>query len=134
MLDPVWHGCFRVRSPNTANGSKTRKCPFLSWSSQARGFLRRARRARMCRAKSSIAAGIPMRTSSARTRGDLAQEKGVLPINIALAYVLCQPFPTFTLVGPKRRSEITSTMTALDIELSPPELAWLDLRAETPHP
>ena len=34
----------------------------------------------------------------ARAR-ELAAKRGVQPINIALAYVLCQPFPTFAIIG-----------------------------------
>jgi len=33
---------------------------------------------------------------------ELAKKKNIAPINIALAYVLCQPFPTFALIGHAR--------------------------------
>jgi aryl-alcohol dehydrogenase-like predicted oxidoreductase len=108
--------------------------PLFSWSSQARGFFTpRASRENLSSEEFNRCWYSEENFARKERAEILAREKGVLPINIALAYVLCQPFPTFTLVGPKRRSEITSTMTALDLELSPQELAWLDLRAGTPR-
>ena len=57
----------------------------------------------------------------------LAEDKGVLTINIALAYVLCQPFPTFGLIGPRVLSETRTSLPALDLQLTPDELRWLNL-------
>jgi aryl-alcohol dehydrogenase-like predicted oxidoreductase len=51
----------------------------------------------------------------------------VLPINIALAYVLGQPFPTFPLIGPRQLSETRTSCQALEVELSPAEVRWLNL-------
>jgi aryl-alcohol dehydrogenase-like predicted oxidoreductase len=47
---------------------------------------------------------------------------------IALAFVLCQPFPTFPLFGPRTITETRSSMQGLGVELTPDQLAWLDLR------
>ena len=57
----------------------------------------------------------------------MAQKRNVLPIQIALAYVLCQPFPTFPLIGPRFLSETRTSFPALDIELTPKEVKWLNL-------
>jgi aryl-alcohol dehydrogenase-like predicted oxidoreductase len=57
----------------------------------------------------------------------LAKERGALPLAIALAYVLCQPFPTFPLIGPLLLSETRTSLQALDIELTPEEVCWLNL-------
>ena len=61
---------------------------------------------------------------------ELANKKGVLPINIALAYVLDQPFPTFALICPYTLDEMRTTMDALKITLSPQEIQWLNLKEE----
>lgn len=61
---------------------------------------------------------------------ELAAKKGVLPINIALAYVLCQPFPTFPLIGPRYLWETRTSFAALDVELTAKELRWLNLESE----
>jgi aryl-alcohol dehydrogenase-like predicted oxidoreductase len=41
--------------------------------------------------------------------------------------VLCQPFPTFPLIGPLSLSEMRTSLQALDIELTPEEVRWLNL-------
>jgi aryl-alcohol dehydrogenase-like predicted oxidoreductase len=58
---------------------------------------------------------------------EMAHKLGVLPINIALAYVLCQPFPTFPLIGPRTLAETRTAFQALDIKLTPQDLRWLNL-------
>ena len=55
----------------------------------------------------------------------------VLPINVALAYVLRQPFPTFPLIGPRALAETRTSFPALDIELTPEEVRWLNLETES---
>ena len=45
---------------------------------------------------------------------------------VALAWVLAQPFPTFPLIGPKRIAETRSSFAALTVDLSPEEARWLD--------
>jgi aryl-alcohol dehydrogenase-like predicted oxidoreductase len=57
----------------------------------------------------------------------MARRRGVLPIQIALAYVLRQPFPTFPLIGPRTLAETRTSLGALAIDLSPDDLAWLNL-------
>jgi len=57
----------------------------------------------------------------------MAQRRNVLPITIALAYVLNQPFPTFALIGPRQLSETRTSFQALDVQLTPDEVKWLNL-------
>ena len=63
---------------------------------------------------------------------EMARRRGVLPINIALAYVLEQPFPTFPLIGPLRLSETRTSFPGLTITLTPEELRWLNLEDQEP--
>jgi aryl-alcohol dehydrogenase-like predicted oxidoreductase len=58
---------------------------------------------------------------------ELAAKRGVAPILIALAYVLCQPFPTFALIGPATLAEMGQSNEALELALTPEELKWLNL-------
>jgi aryl-alcohol dehydrogenase-like predicted oxidoreductase len=58
---------------------------------------------------------------------ELAAKRGVTPTAIAAAYVLNQPFPVFALIGPQTLRETHTSLQALDIQLSPDELAWLNL-------
>jgi len=63
-----------------------------------------------------------------RRAEQLGAEHGVQATAIALAYVLAQPFPTFPLFGPRTITEVRSSMRGLSIELTPEQVAWLDLR------
>jgi aryl-alcohol dehydrogenase-like predicted oxidoreductase len=58
---------------------------------------------------------------------ELAVKKGVRPINIALAYVLCQPFPTLPLIGPRTLEETSVAFSGLEVGLTPEEMRWLNL-------
>jgi aryl-alcohol dehydrogenase-like predicted oxidoreductase len=61
----------------------------------------------------------------------LAAETGHTVPQIALAYVLCQPLNIHPLVGAANRGEIESCLSALELDLSPETLAWLDLRRDS---
>ena len=67
-----------------------------------------------------------LRATGTRAR-DGEEAQAWLPINIALAYVLNQPFPTFPLIGPRALRETRTSLPALDIELTAAELRWLNL-------
>ncbi len=58
---------------------------------------------------------------------ELARKKGVTSTQVALAYVLCQPFPTYALIGPRTIEETRTSIEALRVSLTPDELRWLNL-------
>ena len=58
---------------------------------------------------------------------ELAKMKGVSTINIALAYVLNQPFPTFALIGPRALSETRTSLPGVGVALTADEVKWLNL-------
>ncbi|TVX98689.1 aldo/keto reductase [Cohnella terricola] len=60
----------------------------------------------------------------------LAEEKGVTPIQIALSYVLYQPFPTCAIIGPRNPEEFESSIQAMNLVLTAEEVEWLDLKKE----
>ena len=67
-----------------------------------------------------------------RRAGGLGECCGVSALQVALAYVLCQPrINTFALIGPQAPDEIDTSVRALEVALSSAELAWLDLEADT---
>ncbi|KHF31690.1 hypothetical protein CM49_06116 [Paenibacillus sp. P1XP2] len=51
-------------------------------------------------------------------------------IQIALAYVLNQPFPTCALIGAQSAEELRSCDEGSRIQLSRAELDWLDLTSD----
>ncbi len=63
---------------------------------------------------------------------ELAAAKGATIPQIAMAYVMSQPLNTFALVGCTNGEQYAQNAAALEIGLSAQELAYLDLRAETP--
>lgn len=128
MVAPVWEGCVSVSDKKSIAWLKRNQMPNFSWSSQARGFFKGQAHPDN-RTDSNLVRCWYSEDNFRRLErvNELARQKGVPPINIAAAYVLCQPFPSFALVGPRTMAETRSALGALDIELSPVELRRLNL-------
>ncbi|MEO0965206.1 MAG: aldo/keto reductase [Planctomycetota bacterium] len=128
MYDPVWRGCVASSDPESVAALTEHQIANFSWSSQARGWF-------VHPDGQALQTGVnswehePNRERRRRAF-DLAGDLGVTAINVAAAYVLCQPFPSFALIGPRRLRELTTTLPALDIQLTPEQMAWLDLRSD----
>lgn len=60
----------------------------------------------------------------------LAQKKNLSLPQIAMAYVMNQPLNIFALVGCANGDEFAANAAALSVELTPEELAWLDLHTD----
>jgi len=130
MVDAPWNGCFSASDAASRAWLTRTQMPLMPWSSQARGFFtERADPADTSDQELVRCWYAPDNWQRRERVVQLAQKKGVLPINIALAYVLCQPFPTFPLIGPRTLAETRTTWPALDVTLTPGELAWLNLEA-----
>ena len=56
----------------------------------------------------------------------LAEQKGLKVPQIALAYLLNQPFKVYPLVGAASKQELAETLASTEIELSKKELDWLE--------
>jgi aryl-alcohol dehydrogenase-like predicted oxidoreductase len=104
--------------------------PLLSWSSQARGFFS-GRFTPENRDNADLVRVFYSDDNWERLNRakELAKKKDVTTIQIALAYVLSQPFPTCALIGPRNEEEMRSCQHGAGIKLSAEELAWLDLTA-----
>lgn len=127
MMNPVWAGCESAKGAEWTAFLQEAGLALLAWSSQARGYFVPGR-----------PDGDPEITrcwdseenQERRRRAEtLAGEKGVSPINIALAYVLSQPYRAFALFGPRTIGESRSSLPGANLILTPGELAWLDLDA-----
>ena len=128
MIDAPWTGCLASSDEPWRRWLRETQMPLMPWSSQAQGF----------------AAGLadPNDRSNAdlvrcwysddnfrridRAK-ELAGKLGVPTVAVSLAYVLCQPFPTFPLIGPQTPEETQASLPALDVELTADQLAWLNL-------
>jgi predicted dehydrogenase/aryl-alcohol dehydrogenase-like predicted oxidoreductase len=128
MVEPIWDGSIATSDPESRAWFTRTQMPLMPWSSQARGFF--AGRAHPDDHSDPELARCWYSADNfqrlARVE-EMARQRGVLPINIALAYVLCQPFPTFPLIGPRTLAETRTSWPALDIHLSEDELRWLNL-------
>jgi aryl-alcohol dehydrogenase-like predicted oxidoreductase len=110
---------------------KETQLPLLAWSAQAGGFFSgsfspdKREDEEMVRVYYS-----DDNWERYRRAVKLADEKGVTAIQIALAYVLYQPFPTCAIIGPRNPEEFDSSIQAMNLALTTEEVEWLDLKKE----
>ncbi|MCB0140172.1 MAG: aldo/keto reductase, partial [Caldilineaceae bacterium] len=55
----------------------------------------------------------------------LVAERNAAPSQIALAYLLGQPFPTFPVIGCRTIDQLQDSMAAIAIRLTQDEITWL---------
>ncbi|UJF31909.1 aldo/keto reductase [Paenibacillus hexagrammi] len=128
--EPFWHGCVSADS-KTLQWHEANQFPLLSWSAQARGFFT-GRYTPEIRDNADLVRVFYSDDNWQRLRRaeQLAHEKGVSTIQIALAYVLNQPFPACALIGPRNGQEMRSCHEGAQLKLTSQEIAWLDLETE----
>ncbi len=129
MVKAVWSGCLHVHDKASRRWLRKKKIALLPWSSQARGFFVPDLAHPDKRDNAELVACWYSDDNFKRQARavELAAKYKVEPINIALAWVLCQPFECFPLVGPRTLAEIRSTFRALEVKLSEKELLYLNL-------
>jgi aryl-alcohol dehydrogenase-like predicted oxidoreductase len=127
MIDPVWSGCLSVSDGDSRAWLTATQMTLLPWSSQARGFFVRAKPDFLEDAELVRCWYSPDNFERLERAQELATERGVTPIQIALAYVLHQPFPTIPLIGPRSTAETASSFAGLEVVLSPTQVQWLNL-------
>src|SRR5207302_8132949 len=117
----IWAGCVDARSPEAMAWYARTQMPLFAWSSQARGFFS-GRFTPENRDDATITRVYYSEGNWERLRRaeELGRRKGdYTAIQVALAWVLHQPFPVFPLFGPANVEELRSSVRALDLELSP---------------
>ena len=127
MVEAPWAGCMASSDTESRDWFTRTQTPLMPWSSQARGFFTRAHADDRSDAELVRCWYCEENFQRLERAREMADRLSVLPVNIALAYVLCQPFPTFPLVGPHTLAETRTSISALDIQLTPEDLRWLDL-------
>ncbi len=130
MISPIWAGSVSASDERSREWLTQTQTAFFAWSSQARGFFTdRAHRDQSLNDEEMNRCWHSDENWRRRERAvELARKRNAAPINIALAYVLNQPFPTFPLIGPRTLEELRGSLKAMDVELTADEAAWLDLR------
>ena len=141
MLSPVWPGCVSANTDGFRSFLMDNDLALFPWSSQARGFFTPAYERIVSGESGGTQTGwnqpgdaemkrcwFSNENADRRDRAvDIAAQRGVELINVALAYVLAQPFKVFPLIGPRFLWETSSSLSAFDVELSDADIAWLDL-------
>ena len=127
MLEPIWPGCVTASTPAFRQWLTERQVANFSWSSQGRGFFTdRAGRDKRDN-EELVRCWYSEENFARRDRAvELAQQLGKSPIHVALACVLAQPFPSIPLIGPRTLGELDDSLQALDISLTPDQVAWLE--------
>ena len=136
MLDPVWPGCESCSEEDFKDFLREKQVAIFPWSSQARGFFLDHQEF-----EGFLHGANPNQQEQNRVWQNienlerrkrcfsLAKDKSIEPIELALAFVLNQDFPSFPLIGPRNFFETRSSLKALEINLSQDERDWLDLRS-----
>ncbi len=132
--EPMWAGCVSIANDDEAQAwYRQTGMPIFAWSSQARGFFSGRYRPDLTEGATVDARDV-IRTYYSddnweryRRADELAEQKGCTLRQVALAWVLHQPLNVYALIGPATTAELDDCLGALDVNLKPEEVAWLNL-------
>ncbi len=124
-----WTGAVSVTGADAMERMTKDEVVLMPYSSQGKGFFKHtAGTDRQWVSKGLFHKAIQSPSNSERRRRllELASKKGIDSTALALAYVLHQPFSTFPLIGPRNCQQLSASLSALHIELSPENVKWLE--------
>ena len=125
--EPRWPGCISLDARDR-RWHEERQFPLLSWSSQASGFFTgRFAPGRFSDPQLARVYDHPDNWERLRRARELAARRGVDATQIAVAYVLAQPFPVFALIGPLTLEEFRASTDVDRVTLTPDEMRWLNI-------
>lgn len=119
-VKPLWPGCVTIdeagREWHAAN-----QLPLFAWSSAARGYFAET-------TDEEVLAAYDCDLSQARRARakEIGGAKGLSTTQVALAWVLNQPFPTFALCGLRRPSDVAENCLVPDVSLTADEVRYLE--------
>ena len=144
MYEEPWSGCVSISGPQ---GEAARDyyaqtgIAVMPWSSMAGGFFSDAyhRDNLDSFAQDDNFAQLCIRCYCGETNfqrldraRELAQAKGLSVAQIALAFSMSQPLNLFTLISSLNAEQFAANAAAQEITLTPQEMAYLDLKADSP--
>ncbi len=125
MVQPPWEGAISSSDKISIEWFKKTQIPLFAWSSQARGFFSKGSPDYL-EDKELVKCWYSEDNFEKLKRAkEIAKKKNVYPINIALAYVLTQKFPTAALIGPRNLFELKNCLVVFDIKLTEEEINYL---------
>jgi len=137
MLEEPWDGCTSISGPQGESDRAwyaEQKVAVFAWSSLAGGFLSgRLTRENLPQHEEELYYRCYVNEPNLQRLDravELAREKSVTVPQIALAYVLNQELDVFSLAAPYTPAEFQANLAALELRLSPEELAWLDIESD----
>jgi aryl-alcohol dehydrogenase-like predicted oxidoreductase len=96
--------------------------PLFAWSAQARGFFAGHD------SESAVRVYDNEGNRERRQRAaSVADRLGCTTNQVALAWVLAQPYPVYAVVGPRTVEQLREAVGALEVSLTKDEVRWLDL-------
>jgi aryl-alcohol dehydrogenase-like predicted oxidoreductase len=119
-----WDDTRSARDPTIFAWHERGGLPVFAWSAQSRGFFAGHESESVDRVYDSAD-----NRERRRRAGELAARLGCTANQVALAWVLRQPFPVYAVIGARTVAQLRETVGALEIELSDDEARWLDLRS-----
>jgi aryl-alcohol dehydrogenase-like predicted oxidoreductase len=126
--EPYWPGCVSA-DQQMIKWHEQSQLPLFSWSSQARGFFTGRFTRDNLENEDLVRVFYNDENWERYDRAEkLAKEKQCSLIEVALAYVLNQSFPTGAIIGPQNRQELQSCGLGASISLTADEIAYLDLQ------
>jgi aryl-alcohol dehydrogenase-like predicted oxidoreductase len=137
---PWGDDCITISGPANAEARewyRSNQMALISWSSLAGGFLSgRLTRDNVEEMKDHFpdhtmrCYGTDDNWERIARATELGRERGLTVAQVALAFVLHQPFSIFALTAARDGDELTANAAALEADLSAEEIEWLDLRSE----
>lgn len=118
--EEMWAGALTADEETRAWHERT-QMPLFSWASVASGFFAGNEGKDVVRVYHN-------ETSFARKARaeELGKKLGLTATQVALAWVLNQPFPTFALTGCHSVDEVKMNAEAVEVELTPDQVRWLE--------
>jgi aryl-alcohol dehydrogenase-like predicted oxidoreductase len=127
MVNPVWPGVLAASDEDWKAWLRQRGLPIFAWSSQARGFFTDRAAPDKLGDKELVNGWYSEKNFARRARAiELGRRLGKSPLHVALAYCLKQDFPVVPIIGPLAVGELEDSLQALEIELSPADVRWLE--------
>ena len=118
-----WPGTMAATDDVRAWHERT-QMPLFAWSAQARGFFAGHDSESAVRVYDN-----PDNRERRRRASEIAERVGGTANQVALAWVLAQPYPVYAVIGPRTVEQLREAVGALAVSLTGDEVRWLDLRA-----
>ncbi len=131
--EPMWQGCLSNADADSKAWFTRTATPLLAWSSQASGFFTGAFDRKTNPERDAWTRDVarvwfnPDNFKRLERAQALARDRGCTATQVALAYVLNQPFAPYALIGPRTIEETRTSLEALRIRLTPAELTHLEV-------